>query len=195
MGCVVDAALGSPVCESPCTAENCEGAVIPPGQLSGPFQTSSSCLGGYCQLNACAVTPGGADAGGNYNGPCTVVSPNDGTCYPTGLLLPDSGYGQTWGICLQGTPTGSCEERTLSCPAGAFCIAGDCRVPCDPTVAGGCDAGTCQPFPAAQNPHAGYCGPVCSLDGQTPCAEACCSPASICLGQATTDGGYCGPGE
>jgi len=161
--------------------------------------TSSACLEGYCRLDACGFEPSGATAPGSYNGLCMVVASNDGTCFPTGVSLPDGGS-ELWGICLLGNPEGVCgSSSNPSCPAGTFCVAGGCRPACDPTVAGSCtDGASCQPFPAAVNPHAGYCGPPCSQNGQA-CGETCCDPFSACIGQGQGTGtggsiGTCNPG-
>jgi hypothetical protein len=195
MGCVSDPAFGSAVCESPCAAA-CPGTVALPG-TSEALITSSACVGGYCSLDACAVDPNGGSAPGSYDGLCTVVSSNDGTCFPTGLALPDGGIAE-WGICVLGNPNGSCgSEPNPACPAGSFCIAGGCRPACDPTAAASCTGGaTCQSFPGAANPHAGYCGPPCTANGHA-CGDACCDPLSACTGQGTGTGGsngICNPG-
>jgi hypothetical protein len=195
MGCVDDPIFGSTVCEAPC-ADPCPGRVILPG-TSETLPTASACVGGYCRLDACAFDPTGATAPGSYGSLCTVVSPNDGTCFPTGRILADGGL-VAWGICLLGNPAGACgAEPNPACPAGSFCIAGGCRSACDPTVDGGCSQGaSCQAFPGAVNPHAGYCGPTCSPNGQA-CGETCCDTLSACTGQGTGTGGsngICSPG-
>ena len=159
---------------------------------SEALPTASNCVGGYCRLDACAFEPSGAVAPGAYDGLCTVVATNDGTCFPTGSQLPDGGS-QQWGICLLGNPEGVCGSGPdPSCPAGAFCVAGGCRPACDPTASGSCTEGaSCQTFPSAVNPHAGYCGPPCSLNGQA-CGETCCDPLSACTGGSN---GTCSPGD
>ncbi len=172
MECVADPVFGSPVCEQPC-ADPCPGTMSLPGTSDSSLPTSSACERSYCRLGACAFAPSGAAAPGSYNGLCTVVEPNDGTCFPNGAALADGGL-TLWGICLLGNPDGICDTNDQTCPAGAFCVAGGCRPACDPTVAGSCtDGATCQSFPAASNPHAGYCGPPCGLNGQA-CGEVCC---------------------
>jgi hypothetical protein len=196
MGCVADPAFPGPVCEEPC-AETCPGKVALPGTSGESLPTASACVDGYCRLDACGFAPSGAAASGSYDGLCTAVSSNDGTCFPTGLALSDGGALQ-WGICLKGDLDGACGPTSdPSCPPGAFCIAGGCRPACDPTVPSTCNGGAaCQDFPAALNPHAGYCGPPCSQNGQA-CGTACCDPSSACSGQGTGTGGsngVCRPG-
>jgi hypothetical protein len=196
MACVADPAFPGPVCEQPC-ADACPGTVDLPGTSNESLPTASACVDGYCRLDACAFEPNGAAAAGTYDSLCTVVASNDGTCFPTGLQLPDGGA-LLWGICLKGDPDGDCGATSdPSCPAGAFCIAGGCRTACDPTVASTCSGGAvCQSFPAALNPHAGYCGPPCSQNGQ-PCGQLCCDLRSACTSQGTGTGGstgICNPG-
>jgi hypothetical protein len=196
MGCVADADFASPVCEARC-ADPCPGTMALPGTSASALPTASACVDGYCRLDACAFMPSGAAAPGSYDGLCQVVAPNDGTCFPTGEALPDGGVLQ-WGICLLGNPEGGCpSDFDPTCPAGGFCIAGGCRPACDPTVTQLCtDGAPCQSFPDALNPHAGYCGPSCSLNGQA-CGETCCDPLSACTGRGTGTGGsngICNPG-
>ncbi len=191
MGCIADPDFATPVCESPC-ADPCPGTMALPGTSTSTLPTASACVDGYCRLDACAFTPGGAAAPGSYDGLCTVVTSNDGTCFPTGQALADGGLLQ-WGICLRGNPEGGCPSSfDPTCPAGRFCIAGGCRPACDPTVAATCsDGAPCQNFPDALNPHAGYCGPPCRLNGQA-CGETCCDILSACTGTGPT--GTCSPG-
>jgi hypothetical protein len=180
LGCIDDPAFGSMVCEAPC-ADPCPGTFALPG-TSQSLPTASACVEGWCRLDACGFDPSGAAAAGSYGGPCSVVSAGDGTCFPTGRTLPDGGL-VGWGICLLGNPEGECgSEPDPACPAGHFCIAGGCRPPCDPTVDAGCaDGASCQQFPGAVNPHAGYCGPPCGSNGKA-CGEVCCDPSSSCNG-------------
>jgi hypothetical protein len=176
--CLADPAFASPVCEMPC-ADPCPGTFRLPG-TSSTLPTASACVNAFCRLDACAFDPGGAAVSGSYGGLCTAVTANDGTCFPTGVQLSDGGAA-LWGVCLKGNLDGVCGAgANPSCVPGSFCIAGGCQTACDPTLASTCAGGvSCQAFPGDINPHAGYCGPPCSLDGEV-CSGSCCNPASTC---------------
>jgi hypothetical protein len=192
LGCVDDWAFDGSVCEQPCVvSSDCE-------------NLGTVCAGGFCGLNVCAQTPAGARAPGAYNAPCDVDATGDGTCLPTAALLPDGGLGASWGVCLQSGPGGSCESSLVRhpwaptdynslCPQGSLCLTRSCWPVCDPTVADSCDAGPCQPFRYVPNPHAGFCGPPCVMDGEQ-CnmgVTTCCDGMSACINPLS---GMCTPG-
>jgi hypothetical protein len=191
LSCTTDPAYAEMACELPCISNS-----------DCPY-SGSICVAGLCQLNPCFLTPGGDMAPGSYNMLCDVADAGDGTCFPTGSGSPNSFYG----VCLQGgDQTNSCNSDIYSdfsrpgvgfveglCLPGTLCINTSCRPVCDPSLDSGCAEGACQPYPRANNPHAGYCGPPCVDDGAAcpPEGAICCDSVSGCT-QGVDN--HCNPG-
>jgi hypothetical protein len=165
----------------------------------------------YCYYNFCgpgsSLYTGTTDNGTLFYGPCTVVSGDDGYCYP----LPNGAapIGLCSPIGTAGT-NASCTSDRPSAGTGTFCIAGDT---CETSLTVATDQGYCNPLCAAtavslDGGAAAGGGPACpgsEICVQTgyywgtcgascnPNSSTCTAPDSTCYGLTGSDGGVCAP--
>ncbi|MBI5516289.1 MAG: hypothetical protein HY909_21060 [Deltaproteobacteria bacterium] len=176
-----------------CTAGVC-GASCPTGQANCGgtcLATGGACTSvgsGGCQqpgTTVCVRMGSGTEclAAPRTSGAC--ATPTGGTCNAMGACVCPTGRTACGEACVDTQTDGRhCGGCGAACPSGQSCVAGSCRIACDPprSICGSGAGQTCDDL-GTDNAHCGTCTTVCAT-GQVCAARACttdcAAPRTMC---------------